>query len=543
MGVRGLKYVFFITDPGKMSFFISADELDELFDLTSRWTMPSTPRSRSVNKDLLRSSNTTVIGGGGGGGSSGAKLLTSSNRSSKSDLSGTSAGAADYCAAAADVVQEKCDGEKSPPLPTCEEGEVKGVSICSSESSKNDDDTVGQDESGIGGSGSGCGVGSGVGSSDAGTSGTVEATITTTTTSNSDTATANHHKFCCKHALHRHLCHRSRSCHSSPGSKASSDCHRNSSKSKELRAASQQLPTPPPAINCNKKSPAATVYGKGVAKVPLVSAGSLQQQRQRSPYHQFPSNSQQKHYQQIQQQQQLQLQQYLYQQQLQANAYFKLSPISSSILKQQQQYFPLLQQHLYQKQQQQIQLQQMQQLKLNQSLHLLHLQQQQQQRFQQQVQQQQRKNSLQNLSSYYQDAAVYIDTPQPDDSSCNTSRRGSGNTSNGGGSGNGGVCATTSNASTSRAPVIHEASMEGIEGHDHSIDVRWGAEQHGLNPPAGRGDAAPLPPPLPHDVGLGLEVAALGGIQHSPQIAIPEVVTTSTPLWPPSGSVPGKYPL
>ena len=244
---------------------------------------------------------------------------------------------------------------------------------------------------------------------------------------------------------------------------------------------------------------------KSTSSIGFVKGNNKQQQhpRHRSPYQQqFASNKQQQQY------QQLQLQQYLYQQQLQANAFLKLSPISSSILKQQQCY-PLYSQHIYQQQQQ------LQQLKLNQSLQLLHLQQQQQQ----QRLQHHRKNSLQNLGSYYHElGSVYCETP-PDDSSCSNSRSNSINSSNSCSNSRRGSANTTasscSSAGTSgRTPVIHEATVENIESNLETLSPRW--QDQVKSPIAERKSE----------------------ICNAP--TIPEVVTTSTPLWPPSGSVPGE---
>uniref|UniRef100_A0A6A7G6R5 Mucin-5AC-like n=1 Tax=Hirondellea gigas TaxID=1518452 RepID=A0A6A7G6R5_9CRUS len=313
--------------------------------------------------------------------------------------------------------------------------------------------------------------------------------------------------------------------------------------------------------SANKKTAPSTssnaAFNKGsVPKHGAYSSQHQQHSRQRSPFQHHQYNNQQQQYQHMQQ---MQLQQYLYQQQLQANAFFKLSPISTSILKQQQQYFPFLQQQIYYKHQQQLQMQQIQQIKLNQSLQLLHLQ-------QQQIQQQPRKSSLQNLSSYYQElsslGALYGEAS--DDSSASTSRRGSNNTTN----------SSTSSAGTTRTPVIHEATMEAIEPVDTGpLDARWPQRSGPLTEllastgnPSMRQFGAPTAAAtasgiadqnlVPGDqqqmtagaVDRSLLASSSAGAtstgvnvqQHQQQnIVIPEVVTTSTPLWPPSGSVPG----
>ena len=504
---------------------MSNDELDEILDIVT--SAPSTPRSRSVATGSIKASSTSITHHA----LSSLVMSNNSNRSSKSDLSTTA----------------KCDSAEG----SCYEGdggvEGGGKDPCVG---KSDDNSCGTVD----------------GNPVAGTTGSDSSHVVTSTDHICN------HKICCNHTHHNKHCHKPHSRNSNPilctkGNQTNPDSLQDQAKLviEEKFNKSKQPSQQPAQSNYNKKLPNISgSFPKGGSK-----STSTNQQRQRSPFHQFTS-TQQKHYQQIQQ---VQLQQYLYQQQLQANAYFKLSPISSSILKQQQQqYFPLLQQHIYQKQQQQIHIHQLQQLKLNQSLHFLHLQQQQQQRYQQQQhhQQQQRKNSLQNLSSYYQDLGnglFVVDTP--DDSSVgSTSRRGSGNISSSGSTSN--LNGSNSNGNNSRAPVIHETTMETHESQDNVANLRWGtcvsaASTAVLGDRAsGSSCAAQITTAKPHlhsgtvrpgfnttnavtgicdaaqSERLGTATDALVGLRSS-KVTIPEVVTTSTPLWPPSGSVPGKF--
>ncbi|KAF2363485.1 protein of unknown function DUF4745 [Trinorchestia longiramus] len=269
-------------------------------------------------------------------------------------------------------------------------------------------------------------------------------------------------------------------------------------------------------------------------------SGYSSQHRQRSLYHHFPSNVPAHHKQQYQQyQQQMQLHQLLIQQQLHSNTYNQLSTVSPSILKQQQ-YLNLLQQQFYhqqqqkqqqQQQQQHLQMQQLQQMKLNQLLHL----QQQQQHQQHRVLQQHRKNSLQNLSSYAPDVGAALFSDRLDESSTSNttstgaggSRRGSGNTS----------------ITSSRTPVIHETTLEAVDATDGTARVPLDARTSSMGrvlQETGAHHQQQQRSVYGRD-GSGAHTAACEELSERQRgnIRIPDAITTSTPLWPASGSVPG----
>ena len=293
------------------------------------------------------------------------------------------------------------------------------------------------------------------------------------------------------------------SCSKQSKAKHSEACQTNTAKKESESVQTHLEPKPPDdkgstkprssAVSCHKKS---VSYAKSQSSQP----------KHKSYHHHYlnkPTNNFNNH-------QQYQLQQYLYQQQMQASAaHSKLSPISSSILRQQQlsanNYMSILQQQIYQQRLHQ-------NLKFQQSLQMLQLQQQQQHKFGQ-LQPQQRKNSLQNLGSYYHEFAPVYYYETPDDSSCSNSRRGSSNTT---------ISSCSSAGGPGRTPVIPEASAESC---DTTSDAASTSHKWQKNPP---------PPPVTLKAPT---IQMEGKTVNAP--TLPEVVTTSTPLWPPSGSVPG----